>query len=67
VPFLDRMGWVFLTLVALMAVISLLDPKSKDNPKAMKVEASMFRTSPTFAIGALLITGVLAALYIVFW
>jgi hypothetical protein len=26
-----------------------------------------FKTSPAFAIGALAITGVLAALYIVFW
>ncbi|MBK7937923.1 MAG: sodium/sugar symporter [Lewinellaceae bacterium] len=67
VLFLDRMGWVFLALVALMAVISLADPKSKDNPKAMRVDVDMFRTSQTFAIGALLIIGVLAALYIVFW
>lgn len=67
VPFLDRMGWVFVVLVALMAVISLADPKSKDNPKAMKVDAEQFRTSKTFAIGALLVIGVLAALYIVFW
>ena len=67
VPFLDRMGWVFLVLVALMAVISLADPKSKDNPKAMKVDIEQFRTSQTFAIGALLVVGILAALYIVFW
>ena len=67
VPFLDRMGWVFLVLVALMAAISLADPKSKDNPKAMKVDVEQFRTSQTFAIGALLVIGVLAALYIVFW
>ena len=67
VPFLDRMGWVFLVLVALMVIISLIDPKSKDNPKAMRVDAAMFRTSPSFTLGALLVIGVLAALYIVFW
>ena len=67
VPFLDRMGWVFLILVAVMVVISLLDPKSKNNPKAMRVDPSMFRTSQSFAIGALLVLGILAALYIVFW
>ncbi len=66
-PFLNQMGWVFLILVALMALISLIDPKSKNNPKAMRVDAEMFRTSPGFAIGTLLIVGVLAALYIVFW
>ena len=67
VPFLDRMGWVFLILVTLMVAISLADPKSKDNPKAMRVDTAMFRTSQTFAIGALLILGILAGLYIVFW
>jgi SSS family solute:Na+ symporter len=67
VPFLDRMGWVFLVLVAVMVIISLLDPTGKDNPKAMQVDTAAFRTSPVFAIGALLITGLLAALYIVFW
>lgn len=66
-PFLNQMGWVFLVLVGLMVAISLIDPKSKNNPKAMRVDASMFHTSQTFAIGALLITGILAALYIVFW
>jgi SSS family solute:Na+ symporter len=50
-----------------MVVISLLDPKSKNNPKAMVVDPASFRTSQTFAIGALLILGILAALYIVFW
>ncbi|MFN0214018.1 MAG: sodium/sugar symporter [Saprospiraceae bacterium] len=67
VPFLDQMGYAFLILVALMVIISLADPKSKNNPKAMEVDTSMFKTSQTFAIGALLIVGVLAALYIVFW
>jgi len=67
VPFLDRMGWAFLLLTAMMVVISLLDPKSKNNPKALEVNPGLFKTSPFFTIGALLILGVLAALYIVFW
>lgn len=66
-PFLDRMGWAFLILAGLMVVISLLDPKSKNNPRAMRVDTEMFRTSGSFTIGALLIMGVIAALYIVFW
>ncbi|MFM8488488.1 MAG: hypothetical protein ACKOCH_19320, partial [Bacteroidota bacterium] len=66
-PFLNQMGWIFLILVGSMAVISLADPRSKDNPKAMVNDPESFKTSPTFAIGALAITGILAALYIVFW
>ena len=67
VPFLDRMGIIFLILVSVMVVISLLDPNSKNNPKAMEVRAEDFRTSQTFAIGSLVILGLLAWLYIVFW
>ncbi|MBO9151117.1 sodium/sugar symporter [Chitinophaga sp. GCM10012297] len=66
-PFINRMGWVFLIIVAVMAVISLADPRSKDNPKALKIDASMFKLNPAFTIGAILICGILAALYTVFW
>ncbi|RPD41007.1 sodium/sugar symporter [Chitinophaga barathri] len=66
-PFINRMGWVFLIIVAVMAVISLLDPRSKDNPKALRIDGSMFRLDTAFTIGAILICGILAALYTVFW
>lgn len=63
-PFLDRMGWVFLICVALMVIISLVDPK-RTNEDKMLVEWSMFKTHPTFTIGAVIITGILAALYLI--
>ena len=64
-PFLDRMGWVFVICVALMVVISLLDPKSKNNKDTLNVEPSMFRTHAGFTVGAVIITGILAALYLI--
>ncbi|MBI5917239.1 MAG: sodium/sugar symporter [Bacteroidetes bacterium] len=67
IPFLDRMGWVFVILVGLMVILSLADPKSKENPKAMKVDLADFKLSGSFAVGTLLVMGILAALYIVFW
>ncbi len=66
-PFLDRMGWVFAILVALMVIISLADPKSKNNPKAMKVDVNDFKLSGSFAVGTVIIMGVLAALYLAYW
>jgi len=66
-PFLDRMGWIFVVIVAIMVVMTLLDPKSKNNPKGLEVDGSMFKTSGTFAVGAILVCGILAALYTVFW
>jgi SSS family solute:Na+ symporter len=61
------MGWVFVILVALMVIISLADPKSKDNPKAMKVDFADFKLTGSFAVGTLIVMCILAALYIVFW
>jgi SSS family solute:Na+ symporter len=67
IPFIDRMGIVFVVLAVIMIIISLLDPKSKDNPKGLEIDASMFKTSTSFNIGAVIICGILAALYTMFW
>lgn len=67
IPFLDRMGFVFVICVALMVIISLLDPKSKNNPKGLDIDPAMFKPKGAFAIGATIVCGILAALYIVFW
>jgi len=67
IPFLDRMFIVFVVLSALMTVISLLDPKSKNAKRIIDVDASMFRTSPAFIAISIVIVGILAALYTAFW
>ena len=66
-PFIDRMGYVFLILAALMITISLVEGKGKDHPKAIEIDAELFKTSTGFKIGAFIITGIIAALYILFW
>lgn len=66
-PFLDRMSIVFVTLIVLIIVISIMDPKSKDAPQIIKIDTSQFRTSPGFIIGSVIILGILTALYTVFW
>ncbi len=66
-PFLDRMSIVFIFLIVTMVLISLLDKRSKDQPRIVQIETSMFRSSTSFAVGAVLIFGVLIALYTVFW
>lgn len=65
IPFLDRMGFVFLICFAIMVLLSLLGPK--ENPKGLEVDSSMFKPKGGFAIGAVIVFGILAALYIVFW
>lgn len=66
-PFLHRTGWVFLILVTLMVIISLIDSKNKNNPKGLDIEPSWFRVTSTFAVFSILISGVVVALYTVFW
>ncbi|MBB6325689.1 SSS family solute:Na+ symporter [Algoriphagus iocasae] len=66
-PFIDRMGVVFLILAALMIIISLVEGKGKDHPNSIEINKEFFKTSTSFKIGSILIAGITAALYIVFW
>lgn len=67
IPFIDRMGFVFVLCVIGMVIISLSDEKSKNNPKGLEIDSSMFKMSNGFAAGALIVLGILIALYTVFW
>ena len=66
IPFLHRMGYVFLILVGLMVITSLLSPK-KEGQHSIEVDSSMFRFGKRFGVGMLFVLGVISALYIVFW
>jgi len=67
IPFLDRMGIVFVVCILGMIVISKMDNKNKPNPKGLEIDSSMFKTTNAFAAGSVLIIGVLIVLYSVFW
>ena len=57
----------FVLGVLLIVLFGLLDPKSKNNPKALEVDRSMFKVSTGFLIGVIIVSAIIAALYIVFW
>ncbi len=67
IPFLDRMGFVFLFSIIGMFFISKLEYKDSPNPKGLEVDATMFKPTAGFTVGAVLIVGILVALYTVFW
>jgi solute:Na+ symporter, SSS family len=67
IPFLDRMGFVFIFCMIGMYIISIMEGKGKDSPKALDVDSGMFKTSNGFTAGALIIFGILVALYAKFW
>jgi SSS family solute:Na+ symporter len=54
-------------LVALMILISLADRSSITNPKGLEVERADFLVSKQFAIISILVMGIVAALYTVFY
>ena len=66
-PFLDRMSIVFVFIVLLMIAMSLLDKRTRNAKRIIEVDATLFRSSPSFIVGSVLITGILTALYIAFW
>ncbi|MEX0680533.1 MAG: sodium/sugar symporter [Balneolales bacterium] len=65
-PFLDRMGIVFLALSIVMIAISLYETSDKD-PKAIEYKAKLFYTDTAFNIGAIGICAILTVLYLLFW
>jgi SSS family solute:Na+ symporter len=66
-PFLDRMSITFVIIVITMIMLSLANPKKQNNAHQIEIDPSMFRVSPGFIVASLIITGILAALYTVFW
>jgi SSS family solute:Na+ symporter len=67
IPFLDRMAITFVICVLMMVILGLTDSSTKENPKALVVDASMFKTTQGFAIGAGAIVTLLVILYATFW
>ncbi|MEO5893209.1 MAG: sodium transporter, partial [Ferruginibacter sp.] len=66
-PFLDRMSITFIAIVVMMVAITLINPNKKNEVHVIEVDKSMFRITPGFAIGSVIIMGILTALYTVFW
>ena len=67
IPFIDRIGFVFIFCVIGMYIISMYEHKKGVVTKGLEIDATMFKTKTGFAVGALLIIGITAALYTIFW
>ncbi len=64
VPFLDRMGVVFLICVIVMVALGFIAPTQN---KGLEIDASMFRTHRSFTIGAAIVIATITFLYVYFW
>ncbi len=67
IPFIDRMGFVFLFCVLGMFIISMIETKRGVTPKGLEVDSKMFRVHTSFLVGTIIIVGMLVAIYTIFW
>jgi SSS family solute:Na+ symporter len=65
IPFMNRMGIVFLLSVAVMIAVSLIQPDS--STKRIELSKDLFKTSGLFNVLTLVIIGILAAFYALLW
>ncbi|MBI2285115.1 MAG: sodium/sugar symporter [Bacteroidetes bacterium] len=66
-PFLDRMTITFVTVAVVMVLISWCFPQKENEKAIIEVDPKWFRVNTGFVIGSVIILGILAALYTVFW
>ncbi len=66
-PFLDRMTITFVTVAVVMILISWFFPQKENEKAIIEVDPKWFRVNTGFVIGSVIILGILAALYTVFW
>ena len=64
VPFLDRMGLVFLICITVMFILGLVLP---DEKKGLEIDVSMFKPHRSFVIGATVVFALIVILYNHFW
>jgi SSS family solute:Na+ symporter len=65
-PFMDRVGLVFLLALVLAAVVSLIVP-ARGNANRISTDGVSYRTDTSFNAGAFGVTAILIALYAAFW
>lgn len=65
-PFLDRIGIVFLIITGIIILISHIERKGADDPKGIELRKGIFHTSNAFNIGSIAGMAILAVFYILF-
>src|SRR5690606_14583804 len=66
-PFIDRVGLVFLLALALAVAVSLATAPQREGSDLIRTDDIDYSTTAAFNIGALGVVAILVALYAVFW
>lgn len=67
IPFIDRMGFVFLICIIGMVSISLYETSRGVKTNGLEIDLAMFKMSPAFTVGMLIVLSLIAAFYTIFW
>jgi solute:Na+ symporter, SSS family len=67
IPFLDRMGFVFIICIVGMYIISMIENSKGLRTNGLEVDVNMFKTNRGFAIGAVAVAVIITVLYTVYW
>ena len=65
-PFIDRMGFVFLICVIGMYFISIFETRKGVPTNGLEIDRTMFKMTPGFTVGMLIVVSIIAALYTIF-
>jgi SSS family solute:Na+ symporter len=66
-PWMDQMGYTAILTMIVIALVSYIQHKGKDDEKGIEISKELFKTSPLFNIGSFAVMIVLVALYSIFW
>ena len=66
-PWMHQMGIATLMTMVIIVIMSHIQNKGADDPKAIVVTKDLFKTSPLFNIGSFVVCIILAVLYAMFW
>ena len=67
IPFLDRMAIVFVLCVVGMFFISKKETQKGIQPNGLEIDTTMFKVTPSFMAGSVIVVGITIALYTIFW
>jgi SSS family solute:Na+ symporter len=67
IPFLDRMGIVFVLCIIAMLIISIIETSRGVKTNGLEVDRSMFKTNRSFAIGSIVVFVLITTLYTIYW
>src|SRR5690606_18933015 len=66
-PFMDQMMWTWVLSMLIIIVISLIENKGRDHAKGITLSGKLFKTDQTFNFSAIMISIIVAVLYLIFW